>query len=49
MTAAPVERRYGEASLGGLPLTERIALVERADQAARAHDSRIEKVITTLA
>ena len=42
MTAAPVERRYGEKSLGGLPLAERIALVERADRAARAHDPRVE-------
>ena len=49
VSAAPVERRYGEQSLGGLPLAERIALVERADRAARAYDPRIEKVIATLA
>lgn len=43
------ERRYGEQSIGGLPLAERIALVERADRAARAHDPRVEKVIASLA
>jgi len=45
---APVERRYGVTSLGALPLAERIALVERADRAARAYDARIEKVIASL-
>jgi TldD protein len=45
---APVDRRYGETSLGGLPLAERIAFVERADRAARAYDPRVEKVIVTL-
>ncbi len=45
---APVERRYGETSLGALPLAGRIALVERADCAARAYDARIEKVIASL-
>jgi TldD protein len=46
---APVERRYGESSVGVLPLAERIALVERADRAARAFDPRVEKVIASLA
>jgi TldD protein len=46
---APVTRRYGEGALGSLALAERIALVERADRAARAYDPRIEKVIVSLA
>src|SRR5262245_26677396 len=46
---APVSRRYGRDSLGGLALAERIALVERADRAARGYDPRIEKVIVSLA
>src|SRR5512143_1324794 len=45
---APVERRYGESSVGVLSLAERIALVERADRAARAYDPRVEKVIASL-
>jgi TldD protein len=49
VSPAPVVRRYGEHSLGGLPLAERIALLERADRAARAYDPRIEKVIASLA
>jgi len=48
VTPAPVQRRYAEASIGGLSLGERIALVERADHAARACDPRIEKVIVSL-
>jgi TldD protein len=48
VSPAPVERRYGEAGLGGLPLAERIALVERADRSARAYDPRVEKVIASL-
>jgi TldD protein len=44
----PVERRYGETSVGILSLPERIALVERADRAARAFDPRIEKVMASL-
>ena len=48
VSPAPVDRRYGRESLGGVPLSERIALVERADRAARAHDPRIEKVIVSL-
>jgi len=46
---AVVDRRYGESTIGGLPLAERIALVERADRAARAYDPRVDKVIATLA
>ena len=45
---APVDRRYGETSVGVLPLAERIAIVERADRAARAYDPRIEKVFASL-
>ena len=48
VSPAPVERRYGETSVGVLSLGERIALVERADRAARAHDPRIEKVFASL-
>jgi len=48
VSPAPVERRYGETSLGVVPLAGRIALVERADRAARAYDSRVEKVIASL-
>src|SRR2546427_11342997 len=48
VSPAPVDRRYGRESLGGVPLSERIALVERADRAARASDPRIEKVIVSL-
>src|SRR6266702_1295518 len=47
VSPAPVDRRYGRESLGGVPLPERIALVERADRAARAYDPRIEKVIVS--
>jgi len=46
---AAVDRRYGESTIGGLTLQERIALVERADRAARGYDPRVEKVIVTLA
>jgi TldD protein len=45
---APVDRRYGEKSVGVLSLQERIAVVERADRAARAYDPRIEKVFASL-
>src|SRR5512138_2148076 len=48
VAAVPVERRYGETSVGVLSLAERIALVEQADRAARAYDPRIEKVIASL-
>jgi TldD protein len=48
VTARPVERRYGEQTLGALPLPDRIALVERADRAARDFDPAIEKVIVSL-
>jgi len=49
VSPAPVERRYGETSVGVLPLAARIALVERADRAARAYDPRVEKVVASLA
>src|SRR5512141_3445541 len=48
VSPVPVDRRYGETSVGVLSLGERIALVERADRAARAYDARIEKVIASL-
>ena len=48
VSPAPVERRYGESTVGVLGLSERIALVERADRAARAYDPRIEKVMVSL-
>src|SRR5262249_38182711 len=44
----PVVRRYGEITIGGLSLAERIALGARADRAAPAFDARIEKVIVPL-
>jgi TldD protein len=49
VSSAPVTRRYGETSVGALSLGERIALVERADRAARAYDARVERVIVSLA
>src|SRR5262249_50156196 len=48
VSPAVVERRYGADALGGLSLAERIALVERADRAARAFDPRVDKVIVSL-
>ena len=48
VTAAGFDRRYGALALSGLPLRDRIALVERADRAARAHDPRVLKVFVTL-
>jgi TldD protein len=48
VSPAAVDRRYGETSVGVLPLADRIALVERADRAARACDPRIEKVFASL-
>jgi TldD protein len=49
VSPTPVARRYGEESLGGVPLVERIALVERADRAARDYDPRVDKVLVSLA
>jgi len=49
VSPAPVDRRYGRAAVGSLELAERIAFIERADRAARAHDPRIDKVIVSLA
>jgi TldD protein len=48
VSPAPVIRRYGESTIGGLTIAERIALVERADRAARVYDPRIEKVMVSL-
>jgi TldD protein len=44
----PVERRYGSTTLGSVSLADRIAIVERADRAAREADPRIEKVVVSL-
>jgi TldD protein len=49
VSPAPVDRRYGESTIGdAIAIADRIALVERAERAARAYDPRIEKVIVTL-
>jgi TldD protein len=48
VAASAVQRRYRDASLS-LDVPARIALLERADRAARAYDPRIEKVVATLA
>jgi TldD protein len=45
---AAVDRRYGESTVSVLDLAGRIALVERADRAARAYDPRVDKVILSL-
>jgi TldD protein len=42
------ERRYAAQAIDLLDLPARIALVERADKAARTYDPRIEKVIVSL-
>ena len=47
VSAAAVQRRYHEAALA-LELPARIALLERAEGAARGYDPRVEKVIATL-
>jgi TldD protein len=49
VSPAPVDRRYGKNAVDVLGLADRIALVERADRAARGYDPRIDKVIVTLA
>jgi TldD protein len=49
IAAAPVTRRYAATALDGLPLAARMALLERADRAARAYDARVDRVIVTLA
>jgi TldD protein len=48
VTAAPIQRRYRDTSLS-LDVAARIALLERAERAARAYDPRVEKVVATLA
>src|SRR6185295_3875610 len=48
VSPAPVARRYGPSTIGLLPVPDRIALVERADRAARAYDPRIDKVMISL-
>jgi TldD protein len=48
VSPAPVERRYGPETVSVLDLAARIAILERADRAAKAHDPRIEKVVATL-
>jgi TldD protein len=49
VSPAPVQRRYGGVAMEGLDLSARIALLERADRAAREADPRVQKVIATLA
>jgi TldD protein len=49
VSPAPVQRRYGADTVSVLDLSQRIALLERADKAARAYDPRIDKTIATLA
>jgi TldD protein len=44
----PVTRHYGTSAIGGLPLPDRIAIVERVDRAARAYDPRVDKVLVSL-
>ncbi|HLA76630.1 MAG TPA: metalloprotease TldD [Vicinamibacteria bacterium] len=44
----PVDRRYGKATVSSLEVADRIALVERADRAARAYDPRVDKVMVSL-
>ncbi|MFI5184148.1 MAG: metalloprotease TldD [Vicinamibacteria bacterium] len=48
VSPAPVDRRYGETTVGDLSLADRIAIGERAERAARAYDPRVDKVIVTL-
>jgi TldD protein len=48
VSAAALQRRYHDVALS-LDVAARIALLERADRAARAYDPRIEKVVATLA
>jgi TldD protein len=48
VSPAAVDRRYGAHTVDVLDLSQRIALVERADRAARAYDPRVDKVIATL-
>ena len=48
VSAAPVDRRYGPDTVSVLDLAARIAILERADRAAKAYDPRIEKVVATL-
>ena len=48
VAASAVDRRYGESTVSILDLAGRIALVERADRAARAYDPRVDKVIVSL-
>src|SRR6187401_1442991 len=48
VSSAPVERRYGPETVSVLDLAARIAILERAERAAKAYDPRIEKVVATL-
>lgn len=48
VSSRPVDRHYGEQAIHGLPIRERIELVERADRAARAYDPRVDKVMVSL-
>ena len=48
VSPAPMQRRYRDASLA-LDVPARIALLERADRAARSYDARVEKVVANIA
>ncbi len=48
VTPGVVTRRYGAHGLDTLDLHARIALLERANRAARSYDARIDKVVATL-
>jgi TldD protein len=47
VSPSPVQRRYRDTALS-LDVAARIALLERADRAARGYDPRVEKVVATL-
>jgi TldD protein len=51
VSPAPVERRYGPETVSVLDLAARIAILERADRAAKAHDplSYTQLTLTTKA
>jgi TldD protein len=48
VSARKVERHYGDRSIAGISLAERMILVERADKAAREYDPRVDKVMVSL-
>jgi TldD protein len=48
VSPAPVDRRYGRSAIDVLSVKDRIALLNRADKAARAFDPSVSKVIVSL-